>query len=688
MTRATWFRHAGLLAWIAYFIVPNDGGGLVHGMPLGPLEATALLALAWLAARNEVPRHSWIFLVVLIVSGTSAALIPGTGGLRARYFANADASGAPERSTEFSDDSFTRVDRRLDFAIGATEFPLAFFNDVARFNFQNPAGPRRRYLEFSATWAGQWWTADGAHTLYLDAPDASAQLFVDGASVATVSPETGIAEIALPLAAGWHRLDVTFSSPYGAPRQLSAGTVASGARHPFSAADVVTQRVRSWQVRVLKWLRVAKTAGDGATLAWRAVHCGVSLWRLFFELAATAGWWRQRSRVAPLLAIVASVDALVHAWPWSRQLMIMRGGDDPLTYEWYSRDILFNGILMNGGLPAGQGEPFYYQAFYPYFLAGAHALFGEGMFGVLLIQRLLVAFTIWAIVRIAVEIAGEWVWPWTLACGLVFAVWKQAPIAADLSNEALYVPLLVGWIVAVLLACRMPSPANALVTGVVGAITAMTRSTILTAWPIVFMVCWWAWRRTAAWRLPLAILVLSSIAVFSLVTVRNWIVARQLVVTSTGLGPTLLGGNPPPPDVTIDLRTRGALYQRLGLTDHAAQVVEFAIVAPAAFIRLQGRKALFALGYYEPYAAGWGYSLIYILGWPMIAAGLVVSLRQCHRPRATILLPAVVAASQFVTVVAIFPGNERLILPIYALLAPYAGIGLGWAALAARPRAA
>ena len=65
----------------------------------------------------------------------------------------------------------------------------------------------------------------------------------------------------------------------------------------------------------------------------------------------------------------------------------MVAGDDPMIYEGYARDILFNGILMNGGAPLGQGEPFYYQAFYPYFLAASHAIFGEGFFGVLFLQR-------------------------------------------------------------------------------------------------------------------------------------------------------------------------------------------------------------------------------------------------------------------------------------------------------------
>ena len=201
MSRVAFFRHASLFVWIAYFVVPSDAGGLVGGIPLGPLEAIALLT-------------------------------------------NADATGPHERSGENRDPTFTRIDRRLDFATDGRELPLAFFNDTARFNFHDPQGPRRRQLAFAADWSGQWWANEGAHTLYLEAPESHSQLFIDGVPVASVTPTGGPTEVNLPLAVGWHRLDLTFSSPYGAPRRFSAGEVRNGVRRPFDAAGVVTQRLR------------------------------------------------------------------------------------------------------------------------------------------------------------------------------------------------------------------------------------------------------------------------------------------------------------------------------------------------------------------------------------------------------------------------------------------------------------
>ena len=98
---------------------------------------------------------------------------------------------------------------------------------------------------------------------------------------------------------------------------------------------------------------------------------------------------------------------------------------------------------MNGGQPLGQGEPFYYQAFYPYFLAAAHALFGEGMFGVVLVQRLLAALTIWKLVEIADEFTDERVWAVALPMATAFMCGSSGPSLRQPLNESLYVPLFV-----------------------------------------------------------------------------------------------------------------------------------------------------------------------------------------------------------------------------------------------------
>ena len=382
----------------------------------------------------------------------------------------------------------------------------------------------------------------------------------------------------------------------------------------------------------------------------------------------------RRGQVLSFFLIVAAIEALAFAWRWSTQTMILPGGEDTITYEGYARDILFNGILMNRDLPLGHGEPFYYQAFYPYFLAAVHALFGEGMFGVMLVQRLLVAFTIWMVVEIAIELGGDDVWPAALGSATLFACWKFWPLAAKLTNESLYVPLLMAWTAALVRVSRAPTTARAVGAGLLGGFTALTRSTALLAWVAVFPACWAAWRHAARRRVLVGALVVCSFGVFSLIAVRNWIVVGQFVPMPTELGITLLGANELPEGLTVDLSARGALYRRLGLNPLTVQVIEYAIMAPRPFAINLGRKALFVLGFFEAYAPGWGYSPVYIAVWIAACAGLVLAFQAGRTPVIPLLLPALIAITQFVALVVVYPKGERLILPVHMLLMPYAAV--------------
>src|SRR6266581_3398096 len=70
--------------------------------------------------------------------------------------------------------------------------------------------------------------------------------------------------------------------------------------------------------------------------------------------------------------------------PLAGRATILSGLDDWLIYESSARDILLNGPLMDGG--QGHATPFYGQPLYPYVLALAHRLTGEGLFGPLVLQ--------------------------------------------------------------------------------------------------------------------------------------------------------------------------------------------------------------------------------------------------------------------------------------------------------------
>lgn len=667
-------RLAGAIVWLAYFLVPTTGG-VVDGVPAGPADTIGLMLIAWIAAHGVRLHWERTVAATLVVAAAATTALPGHAGFEARYFANATAAAPHERGTEHPDAGFTRIDRELAFGPTTRDFPLAFFNDNSRFNFYQRGEPHRRLLEFSVTWSGFWKTRTESPTLYLDAPGSSAQLFVDGNRVLEVTPQSGPAEQRVMLTEGWHRLHVIFLSPYAAPRQLSAGLIENGTRVPFGPAAVRTDRLSEREQIVARVLGAIKPLVDVAALAWLAGLGGLLLLRRAGEL------WQQpaqadRAAIAVMIA-AGAIEALRYAWPWTRQVLLLSGGDDPMTYEGYARDIQFNGILMNGGRPAGAGEPFYYQAFYPYFLAAAHAIFGEGMFGVLLLQRLFVVVTAVAIVRLAADLAGRRVWPAAVVAGGLFTWWKFAPIAADLLNESLYLPLLMLWTSLLVRTCAAPSLRRAAMTGLSAGLAAITRSTAILSWPLVWILCAWEWRNRRGRARMIAVLVAASLAVFSLIGIRNWIVANTFAPTSTELGITLLGGNEPPPEVRIDLTARRGIYERFAVSENTARVLEYAITAPRTFLLGLGRKALFALGFYEPYAPGWGYSPVYILVWSSAIAGLAFALRAGIAPPRAVMLPFLISLTQFVAVVIVYPKGERLILPIHTLLVPYSAIALG-----------
>jgi hypothetical protein len=651
--------------------VPSEGSR-VDGFPLGPADTVGLLLVAWIAAHRVRLRGAGAAATVIGAVAIAMAAVPGHGGMRARYFATDAGGSTHERSTEYRDPAFTRVDRRLDFVPAEHDFPLAFFNDHARFNFTQPGDPDRRYLPFAVSWNGWWWVEAGTHTLYVNAPGATAEIAIDASPLLRVAPESGEQTATITLTRGWHRLHATIASPYGAPRAFSAGEFVDGERRAFDAQSVRTERLDSRQMIVVRALRVFKPIADALILAWLSSVAALLLLRHIGDLWQRGVAAAQAAIALFMVGVVA--EGLRFAWPWAGRFRVMIGGDDPMTYEAYARDILFNGLLMNGGLPLGQGEPFYYQPFYPYFLAATHFVFGEGMFGVLFLQRVLVGLTAVILTRMAMKLRGDAIWPTALIVSALFVWWKFAPIAADLLNESIYIPLLAAWAASLITLCLGPRLGLAARTGVLAGLTAIARSTSVLAWVFVWPAIFWQMRGVRVRTKLFATLVACSLAVFSLVATRNWLVSHRFVPVSTEFGVTLAGGNLPPEGLLIAPANRRWLYETMGVGGHTAQTIEYAIVAPGSFAANIGRKALFALGFYEPYAPGWGYSPVYIAVWLSAIAGLFTTLRSPIVPRIPVLLPLMIALTQFVAVVVVYPKGERLILPIYILLVPYAAI--------------
>jgi hypothetical protein len=179
--------------------------------------------------------------------------------------------------------------------------------------------------------------------------------------------------------------------------------------------------------------------------------------------------------------------------------------------------------------------------------------------------------------------------------------------------------------------CDDAKTSRAAWTGIISGFATITRSTALLAWAIVWPALWLGMKDKPKRTTTLRVLIASFVAVLSLVAMRNWIVAGIPTPIPTEGAITLLGGNEPPAGLAI-APSRRASYQRLGIGDETATVIEYAITEPGLFAANLWRKALFVLGFYEPYAPGWGYSPVYIVTWITAVVGVWLAIKHRQAP--------------------------------------------------------
>ena len=648
---------AAPLLWTAFVLLPVDGWGMFDGVPLGVLDVIALAAIwfSWAITRKV---HGLPIAVTVIVLKIAAAPLLLEHGFSASYFANATFTPPIERSTDYRGRDVTRVDRRLSF--GSTGLPLFFFDDF-RFNFYQQGEPRRGELPFSVVWDGYIWVEEGERerSLQLLGSGVQASLEIDGAEVlALPSGGNGLAEAVVLYPKGWRHVVVRISGGQGAARDFAART----GDEVFGDGPVYRAPVSRNAMLADRVLRILSRAIDAVVivvLGWSALA------------AARKSAWKA------LVTAVAVAEAIWFAAPAMNHLLLQPGGDDSLTYQVYARDIVFYGPLMLLGLPAGQGEPFYYQPLYSYFLAIVHLLFGDDLFGLYLIQRLSLAATLVAVCWLTRRVYGRQAA--TIACVLgiaLFYVWVDYAWrdvwAKTLWTEVLFVPLVAAWACSlVALTAKDATLRTAVMSGIAGGLGVLTRSTLLLALVAAPVVVIAARRKARLPLKPVAVMLVVAAAVISLATIRNWIASGRFVPITTSLGINLYLGNSPPSRLPV--HDDHAIASLLGADENMKQVIEYASHEPASFARNLFDKLLYTLGIFEPLVPGAGYSPVFILLWALALVGFFAPARDPGW-----LVPAVIADCLFFAVIAIFPSHFRLIFPGYVLLLPLVAAAAAW----------
>jgi hypothetical protein len=159
------------------------------------------------------------------------------------------------------------------------------------------------------------------------------------------------------------------------------------------------------------------------------------------------------------------------------------------------------------------------------------------------------------------------------------------------------------------------------------------------------------------------------IAIISTATLRNWLASSTFVPIASSFGVNLYLGNRTPAAITT---TPGSGY--------LSMVLQIARAAPGLFADNLWHKALYTLGFFSAYAPTEGTAPGLIATWSTALIGVAVMIwgRVADGLRGPIrALPLAIAVSHFLVATLIFP-VERLIIPLYILLLPYAALGVIW----------
>lgn len=342
--------------------------------------------------------------------------------------------------------------------------------------------------------------------------------------------------------------------------------------------------------------------------------------------------WRAPDRVAVIAFFAAFVlMGVARAIPNRHASLPISFGDDPLAYEGGARLILHNGLLMTDGTVAA--GPYYFYPLYSYALAAAHALFGEDFGTIIFFNYLCLAFLgllAWCLLR-------NHLLPGSIIGALVLiALFVNAhliPYAKTAFSDNLFVPLVFLVIITCDAALRRKSTLLLFLCGVLTALGAATRPSLLFFLPFFVIGLLFFWKSVKL--LPR----LGAATVFSLgfaaglapFTIRNWIVSSRFVplISSYIMLPIFLflPGENFPTDLVARAATAGGAIQAF---------LEIFASAPGHYLWIEIRKILYTLGF--PRVGPPGISPpIYFLIFPLLSVTAIWA-RRIPRPLKQVLI--------------------------------------------------
>jgi hypothetical protein len=652
--RRLWTALALLVLFAAF---PGPRRSLFSGIPFSSkahLLAAALMVAA-LAIALFPPRHGlrtrWLLALALVCAAkTAISPLLQAEGWRGEYWTGQirrDTGVQPLAPVRF----FWRGarDHRIDptLVFNDINFALFYVNDWPDDWTAYSGTPRQVLQPLRVHWTGYGDLSAPAAISTSVTANGSVAMDIDGAEMLRTSSPSQ-ATVGQTLSAGKHRIDIIYDKPPDARPSFSLAPLPFPVTPvPTTAAELSRSRFASHAIDFLGIVIVLLFAG-AIVDAYRA--------SADFFLREI---WISRDRVV-LVALVAvmllaGVEDAITARAATLPLIT---GDDPLVYEANARTILFNGLLMRHS--TGETSAYYHYPLYPYVLAPVHAVLGEDFGSVRFFNWMCLAATailLWFLLR-------KWLSPGSLSVALImFGAFTYAylrPYAHTAFTDNLYMPMCVAAVLALAVAFERKRATWLALTGVLTALGAATRPSLLIHAPFVVLTVLLFWPgsifRRGAGAAAFAGGFAAALAPF---TLRNWIVAHKLVplVSSYVMLPFFLYAPGEVPKERMVFPTASSAIQAF-----------FEIFArdPAHFAWVEIRKVLFTLGFTRIFGFATNPILLTIIP---VAFLLAVYARRIPRP----VLIAVVTflASHMTAMVVASPWSYgyKTILPFHLMLA-------------------
>jgi Dolichyl-phosphate-mannose-protein mannosyltransferase len=442
------------------------------------------------------------------------------------YYRFEDQRARPQAAAFFW--RFAPHDFRIDklIAFDSRNFDLHFLNDVDLFGYP-PYSTKRREIEFplDVKWTGniqlqrETWIAIAASAT------GRLTLVIDGGIRAET--ETGSLEEIARVSGGAHAIRISYLKPANvAPWVYVTLTDArTGAPIPVTA--------RPTSVHAPK--RFARIT---------TVTTAVGLALVFVVLATCYVRAGPHPPLREMLAPAAGLAVAGLVTIWTAQLAVrtigttafIPAGADPLLYASDARHIALGDPLLLKGLLPGQASPFYFYPFYPYVLAFMHAIVGDDLSTIFLLNGLALALLPLLFWRLGWHHLDSGPAVIGFAALLVFIAVYGWPVAAfDLPafTDIVFLAVVFGALIALAHAYQNPRPLSLVASGLLIGLGAATRPSMLTLVGLAPIgLCFARWHRTSRRSLLVACAWLLAGAFLGLLpfTLRNLIAAGRFVL--------------------------------------------------------------------------------------------------------------------------------------------------------------